>query len=50
MLLVLSKGFAKYLAIFLAAVIISSLFWNLNQFLVFRNISYIEDYDYIMIT
>jgi len=42
------RNFAKYIAIFFTAVIITSLFWNLNQFLLFRDVSYTEDYDYII--
>ncbi|MGB9854582.1 MAG: hypothetical protein ACPLRY_07260, partial [Candidatus Bathyarchaeales archaeon] len=42
------KGFARYAVVFVMAVIISSLFWNLNQFLFFRNMSYVEDYDYVI--
>jgi len=42
------RNFAKYLAVFLTAVIITSLFWNLTQFLSFRDVSYTEDYDYIV--
>jgi hypothetical protein len=42
------KSFAKYAVIFLSGVLIVSLFWNLNQFLLFKNISYTEDYDYVI--
>lgn len=42
------KALAKYAVVFLAAVIISSLFWNISQFLFFRGISHVEDYDYIV--
>jgi len=42
------KGFGRYAAVFIAAVVISSLFWNLNQFLFFSQINYVEDYDYIV--
>jgi hypothetical protein len=47
-LLVSVKECARYAVVFVAAVIISSLFWNLNQFLLFRNLSYVEDYDYVV--
>jgi hypothetical protein len=43
------KGFAKYAAVFFAVVVILSLlFWNLNQILFLKNISQVEDYDYIV--
>ncbi|MBC7131228.1 hypothetical protein H5T51_08495, partial [Candidatus Bathyarchaeota archaeon] len=42
------KTFAKYAAVFLSAVVITSLLWNLNQMLLFRNVSYAEAYDYII--
>lgn len=42
------RSFVKYVAVFSAAVIIASLFWNLGQFLFFRDVSYTEDYDYIV--
>ncbi len=42
------KNFTKYAAIFIIGVIISSIFWNLNQFLLFKNISYREDYDFVI--
>lgn len=42
------KIFTKYAVIFIIGVVISSISWNLNQFLLFRNISYKEDYDYVI--
>jgi hypothetical protein len=42
------KSFTKYVAVFLSGVLIASLLWNLNQFLLFKDISYTEDYDYVI--
>ncbi|MEM0313833.1 MAG: hypothetical protein QXQ41_04730 [Candidatus Bathyarchaeia archaeon] len=42
------KDFAKYVAIFLIAIATSSIFWNINQYLLFRDVSYTEDYDYVV--
>lgn len=42
------KKIGVYATIFIIGIIISSIFWNLNQFLLFRNIDYTEDYDYII--
>lgn len=44
----LLKDFAKYAAVFLSAVIVSYSLCSLNQFLAFRDISYVEGYDYIV--
>jgi hypothetical protein len=42
------KSFTKYAIIFFFAVVITSLVWNLNQLLLFKDLSYSEDYDYIV--
>jgi len=42
------KGFMRYVVVFLSGVLVASLFWNLNQLLFFKNVSYTEDYDYVV--
>lgn len=42
------RNFAKYIAIFFVSVIITSLFWNLTQFLLLKDVSYADDYDYVV--
>lgn len=48
MLLTTFKDLAKYAAVFLIAIALSSLFWSINQCLLFRYITYTEDYDYVV--
>jgi len=42
------KSFTKYAVIFSFAVIVTLLIWNLNQLLLFKDVSSAEDYDYIV--
>lgn len=42
------KSFMRYAVVFLSGALIASLFWNLNQFLIFKDMSYAEDYDYVI--
>jgi len=42
------KALGKYAAIFLSAVVITSILWNVNQILLFKGVSYAESYDYLV--
>jgi hypothetical protein len=42
------RSFLLYVAVFIAGAIVASAFWNLNQLILFRDISFEEDYDYII--
>ncbi|MDW8023551.1 MAG: hypothetical protein RMJ15_07450 [Nitrososphaerota archaeon] len=42
------RGFMRYAVVFLVGALVASLFWNLNQILLFKEVSYAEDYDYVL--
>jgi hypothetical protein len=48
LLLTRFRSLIKYAIVFITAVIISLTLWNFNLYLLFRNTSYSEDYDYII--